>query len=123
MIGAGQGASGIMNFTFDLTITLSLVVTIILAFIGWVRMHNAGVAKRIDGQGERLDRHDRRIHSVEQVIQSMPGKDDLHGLSMVISDMRGDMREMRAAMQGQGQIMTRLEAVVSRQEDHLMRTK
>ena len=64
MIGAGQGASGIMNFTFDLTITLSLVVTIILAFIGWVRMHHAGVAKRIDGQGERLDRHDQRIQFV-----------------------------------------------------------
>lgn len=112
-----------MNFTFDLTITLGLIVTLLASLVAWFRTRHGAMDRRLDGVDERMGRHEQRIHSVEQVIQSMPGKDDLHGLSMAISDMRGDMREMRAAMQGQGQIMTRLEAVVSRQEDHLMRTK
>ena len=112
-----------MTFNFDTTITLSLIATIFLAVIGWVRMHNAAVAKRIDGCGERLDRHEQRIHSAEQSLQSLPSKEDLHGLSLAMAEMRGDMREVRAAMQGQGQILSRVEAVVSRQEYHLMRTK
>lgn len=112
-----------MNFTFDLTVTLSLVVTIVAAFVGWVRMRNSAVDKRIDACGERLDRHEHRIQATEQSLQNMPGREDLHNLSLAISEMRGDMREVRAAMQGQGQIMARLETVVSRQEDHLMRTK
>ena len=110
-----------MNFTFDLTVTLGTVAMIAIAVVGWVKTRNAAVDKRIDGCGERLDRHENRIHSVEQVVQALPGKDDLHGLSLAISEMRGDMREMRAAMQGQRDVMSRLEAVVSRQEDHLMR--
>ena len=112
-----------MNFMFDLTITLSLVVTVFLAFASWVRVRNNAVNERIDDHGERLDRHEQRILSAEQTLKGMPGKDDIHALSLSITEMRGDMREMRTAMQGQGQIMTRLETVVSRQEDHLMRTR
>lgn len=116
LLGVGK-----VSFNFDTTITLSLIFTILLAVIGWVRMHNAAVAKRIDGCGERLDRHEQRIHSAEQSLQSMPSKDDLHGVKIALSDMGGDMREMRALVQGQAQIMQRVETVVSRQEDHLMR--
>ena len=47
-----------MNFTFDLTITLSLVVTVFLAFASWVRVRNNAVNERIDDHGERLDRHE-----------------------------------------------------------------
>lgn len=110
-----------MRFTIDGTITLSLIVTILIAFVGWVRMHNSAVSKRIDVCGERLDRHETRILSAEQALQSLPSKEDLHGLSLSMSEIRGDMKEVRAAMQGQAQILTRVETVVSRQEDHLMR--
>ncbi|WP_411836718.1 DUF2730 family protein [Paracoccus sp. ME4] len=110
-----------MNFTFDLTITLGLIATLALAILGAWRMRNKTVDARIDGCGERLDRQEQRIHSVEQALQSLPRKEDLHSLSLSLSDMRGEMREIRASVQGQSQIMSRLEAVVSRQEDHLMR--
>lgn len=110
-----------MSFTFDTTITLSLVATIAIAFVGWVRMHNSAVSRRIDVCGERLDRHETRINSTEQALQNLPNKEDLHGLSLSMSEIRGDMKEVRAAMQGQAQILTRVETVVSRQEDHLMR--
>ena len=110
-----------MNFTFDLTITLSLVVTIVLAFIGWVRMRNAAVDKRFEVCDDRLGRHEQRIQAAEQSLQQIPSRDDLHNLALSISEMRGDVREMRASMQGQGAIMARLGEVVSRQEEHLMR--
>ncbi len=112
-----------MNIGMDLTLTLGTVVTVALAIVGWVRVRNVAIEKRFEASSSRLDRHDLRIQKIEDVVKSLPGKDELHDLAIGISDLRGDMREMRMALQGQGQIMTRLEAVVSRQEDHLMRTK
>jgi hypothetical protein len=44
-------------------------------------------------------------------------------VELALERIGGDMREMRASMSGQQQIMVRLESVVTRQEDHLMRTK
>ncbi|MDO5648848.1 DUF2730 family protein [Paracoccus sp. (in: a-proteobacteria)] len=112
-----------MEFIFDMTISLGLIVTILTAIVGWVRLRNAAVDKRIDGCAERLDRHEARIHAAEQTVQALPGQKDMHELSLALSEMRGDMRELRAAMQGQAQMLGRVESVVSRQEEHLMRGK
>lgn len=112
-----------MTFNFDLTVTIGVIVTVALAAIGWFRMRHAAIDRRIDDCGQRLDRHDQRIHATEQTLQTLPGKEDLHGLSLSLSEMRGDMRELRASMTGQSQILSRVEAVVSRQEEHLMRGK
>ncbi len=109
-----------MSFNFDLTVTLSLLFTIFFALIGWVRMRNAAVDKRIDACGERLDRHEGRLQSAEQTLQMLPGKDDFHTLSLTLAEMRGDMREIRAVMDGNQKVMVRLESIVTRHEDHLL---
>ncbi|MFI0477419.1 DUF2730 family protein [Paracoccus jiaweipingae] len=110
-----------MTFNFDLTVTLGLVLTLVTALVGWFRMRHAAIDKRIDTTVERLDRHENRLAGAEQTLQQLPGKDDMHALSLALSEIRGDMREMRAAFDGQRQIMSRIESVVSRQEDHLMK--
>lgn len=109
-----------MTFNFDLTISLGLIVTLVGAIIGWVRMQIRRIETRIDVAGERLDRHEGRLSLAEQNLQSLPAKNDLHKIELAIERMGGDMREMRASMSGQQQIMSRLETVVTRQEDHLM---
>lgn len=109
-----------MNFTFDTTISLGLVVTLVGAIIGWVRMQMKRIETRIDVGNERLDRHEARVSLAEQTLQALPKKDELHQVNMTLERVAGDMREMRALMSGQQQIMVRLETVVSRQEDHLM---
>lgn len=110
-----------MTFAFDLTVTLGLIATIAIALVGAMRVRSRAIDASISACNERLDRHEHRIHANEQALQNQPKKEDLHGLMLSISEMRGDMREMRASFQGQNQIMARLESVVSRQEDHLMR--
>ncbi|RJE87123.1 DUF2730 family protein [Paracoccus onubensis] len=110
-----------MTFNFDLTVTLGVIVTVVLAFIGWFRMRHAAIDKRIDDCNDRLDRQEVRLGSVQQTLQTMPGKDEMHGLSMSISEMRGEMREMRAVMEGNNRIMERLETIVTRHEDHLLK--
>lgn len=112
-----------MTFNFDLTVTIGVIVTVALAVIGWFQMRGKDVDRRIGACDDRLDRHDQRIMAAEQTLKSMPGKDDIHSLSISMAQMQGDIRAMGASVEGQRQILTRLENVVSRQEDHLLRGK
>lgn len=106
--------------SFDLTITASALVAVLGMIIGWVRLRNEALNKRLEAQSGRLDRHEARVSSVEQTLQAMPGRDEMHKIELGISEIRGDMRALSASMEGNSKVMLRLEAVVSRQEDHLM---
>ncbi|WP_313350521.1 DUF2730 family protein [Paracoccus sp. (in: a-proteobacteria)] len=110
-----------MNIGFDLTVTVGVIVTVALAVVGWIQQRSKTIDKRIDGCHGRIDRHENRLTAVESSLRELPGKEDLHGLSLSMAEMRGDMRELRASMDGHRQILSRVESVVSRQEDHLMR--
>ena len=72
--------------------------------------------------GKRLDVIDGRVQAVEQTQRSGPTKDDLHGLELALGDLKGEMKAMRAAMDGNSKIMERLETIVSRHEDHLLKS-
>lgn len=77
-------------------------------------------AERLSGHGQRLVDHDQRITALEQAQSSMPTKDDMHALHLGVSEMRGDMKEMRAVISGSSQVMGRLEKIVTRHEDFLL---
>lgn len=63
---------------------------------------------------------DRRLARVEQTIAALPGRDQLHQLQLNLVEIGGELREMRAIMDGNTKIMGRLENIVSRHEDHLL---
>jgi hypothetical protein len=50
----------------------------------------------------------------------MPGKDDMHSLQLELVKQTGSLNEMRAVMEGNAKIMARLEAIVTRHENHLL---
>lgn len=77
-------------------------------------------SKTIADHHARMDRHDARISALEQTVMGLPGKDDMHALHLGMSELRGELREMRAVMTGNSQIMGRLESIVTRHEDHLL---
>ncbi len=110
-----------MNFTFDLTVTIGLIASLVMGLVGWFRMRHTAIDRRIDSAGARIDRHEQRILTMEQIMAGLPGKDDMHSLQLALSDLRGEMREMRASASGQNAILSRLDNVVARQEDHLLR--
>lgn len=62
----------------------------------------------------------KRIDAIELRLAGVPVREDLHQLHISLSDMRGDLKEMRATMKGNNTVMERLEAIVSRHEDHLL---
>lgn len=69
---------------------------------------------------QRIDQLATRVEKVERDMSAMPARDDMHALHIALTEIRGDLKEMRATMAGHSEIMTRLETVVSRHEDHLL---
>ncbi|WP_417262611.1 DUF2730 family protein [Celeribacter sp.] len=113
---------------------LLLVLNIMNILFTWWRTRGQSLEKRekeISAQfeqlsqerkadGERMERLDGRIASMEQSMRILPGRDDLHELQLSMRSMQGDMKALTAVMEGNAQIMTRLETVVGRHEQHLL---
>lgn len=78
------------------------------------------VEQKFKTGSDRMDRHDARIAYLEQTVKSMPDKDDMHRLQLEMAAQTGELKEMRAVMDGNAQIMGRLETIVTRHEDHLL---
>lgn len=78
-----------MTFEFDFTVTMGVIVTVVLAIVGWVRTGRKTVDDKIDGVTGRLDRHENRISLVEQTLTGLPAKDDIHDLRLALEGLRG----------------------------------
>jgi len=92
---------------------LSLMLNFGLSLWGLLASGSRANKTRLDDHDARLARHDTRLSGVEQALRALPAKDDLHGLQLALTELRGEMRETRA-------IMGRLEDIVTRHEDHLL---
>jgi hypothetical protein len=112
-----------MTFAFDLTVTLGVIVAVVAAIVGWVRAGRRDIDDRIAGLAARADGQAGRIAAVEHIIGGLPGLDQVHTVQLSLADMRGELREIRALMQGNVQVMQRLEAIVTRHEEHLLEGK
>ncbi len=109
-----------VSFQFDLTVTLSLILSVITLVFAWMRTRRQDVEQRLKAGDDKLEAHDLRLARLEQTLTGMPAKDDMHTLQLSLTEMRGDLREMRATMKGSNEIMRRLETIVTRHEDHLL---
>lgn len=112
-----------MNFTFDLTISLGLILTLALTVWAWVRQQLATMRTGFDAAKDERRDLDKRLTTVERTVESLPGQKDVHGMQLTMSEIKGELREMRAVMAGNSQIMGRLENIVTRHEDHLLEGK
>jgi hypothetical protein len=113
---------------FDFRVTLPFILTLATLFYTWWRTRDRNVEdkfKAVDERfklgSERMDRHDTRLNSIEQTLRDLPVKADMHALQLSMSEMRGEMKVMATAMSGSNSLMERLEAVVSRHEEHLLK--
>lgn len=112
MSGGDLDLAPVIVWASALALLLSLGTTI------W-NLLNSGAkrnALRLDNHSTRLTEHDHRIAAIEQTLRGVPGQTDFHALQLSLSEMRGDLREMRA-------IMGRMETIVTRHEDHLLEGK
>jgi hypothetical protein len=76
---------------------------------------------RLDAMAQTLAALDHRLSSVEQSQRVLPSKDDMHELELAMERLKGEMKTMSQVMAGQSAIMERMEAIVGRHEDHLLK--
>ena len=105
---------------FDPTVTLSLLASLGTLVFAWFRTRRHAVDERFKAGSDRMDRHELRITSLEQSLKGMPSREDVHKIELSMERLNGTMGRMEAVLEGNQQIMSRLEAIVSRHEDHLL---
>ena len=76
---------------------------------------------RLDALAAQLGLVDQRVAKVEQAQLALPSKDDTHELELAMERLKGEMKTMSEVMKGQSSIMERVEAIVARHEDHLLK--
>lgn len=76
---------------------------------------------RLDALAGQLGLVDQRVAKVEQIQQALPSKDELHELELAMEGLKGELKAMAAVMKGQTDIMGRVEAIVARHEEHLLK--
>lgn len=81
------------------------------------------IATRRKNVDRKLTEHDRRIQKVEDGLRHMPESHEVHSILVTLETMRGDIRVLARSLEGQEQIMGRIEAIVSRHEDTLLGRK
>lgn len=98
---------------------LSFLLSVCAIIYTFFATRRKDVDEKFEALNQRQNRHDERLSRTEQTLQSMPGKEDTHKLEMMMAEMAGDMKAMRATMDGMSDSLSRTEDIVSRHEDHL----
>lgn len=98
----------------------SLVLSLGAMLYAFVATRRGEIDTRLKEGQKRMDRHDIRIHSLEQTVTSLPGKDHMHKLELQLAEVNGSLQAMSVAIEGSNKIMARMETILNRHEDHLI---
>ena len=82
-----------------------------------------GTAERFEKIDANQNRTNERLTDLERRVEDLPSKDDIHKLDLTLVSIKGELGTMRQMITGQGEIMQRLERIVTRHEDHLLETR
>jgi len=111
-----------MTFTIAQAWLLFLQVLPIAAMVyTFVATRRKDYDRRFKEGSERMDRMDQRISKLEHSVGGLPSREDIHSIQINIERLGGTMSRMEAVMEGNTKIMSRLEQIVSRHEDHLLK--
>ena len=78
------------------------------------------VDERFASGAKRMGEIEAELSSLKHVVDTLPTKEEFHAMQLQLSEMGGLLREMRALMQGNRDVMTRMERIVERHEEHLL---
>lgn len=108
----------------DLVIKVSAFVLSIAAMVvAWFGGRHKDIETRFQAHGARVDQLDRRTQKVEQVVEALPSRTELHALDLAMAKMTGELARMNEIIAGQREILIRVEGVVTRHEEHLLEGK
>ena len=115
--------AGEERVTIDLDLALkifTIAVSLGTAIYAYFVNRRKDVDKRFDAGSKRMTQIEARTAKLEHQVNDLPGKDDFHTLQLEMVRQTGALENIKTTMDGNAKLMGRLEAVVSRHEDHLI---
>jgi len=97
-----------------------LILPILAGVYTWAATRNKDLRARFEALAGRSARQEGRLIALEAAIHAKPGVDDVHKLQLNLAHIGGEMREIRVMLQGQIEMQRRLDAILTRHEDHLL---
>ena len=116
MTPAETSVQSIMLWVAAISMLISCGTALWSIFSGPSRRNSS----KLDEHARRLDAYELRISRSEQSQTTLPSSKDMHELELAMENLKGEIKTMSAVMSGQSAIMERLEAIVSRHENHLL---
>ena len=96
----------------------AVALTTLFNFVSLIWAVFSGPARKVAAD---LDKLKERVAIVEQDMRAIPAKEELHELELAMTRLQGELKTMSETMRGQSEIMKRLEHLVARHEDHLLK--
>lgn len=109
-----------VTFDFDLTVTLSVVLSLAAMVVAWYRTRRQNLDERLKIGSDRMDELDRRLAAAEQNISAAASKDDLHGMQLTLVGMDGKIDVISSNTEANRDMMRRFETVLTRHDNHLL---
>lgn len=79
---------------------------------------SADVVAELD---QRLDAHEGRLTSMEAALRHLPTADQMHALTVAVTDVRGDIRALNATCNGVEKVVNAMERRLDLIDEHLKR--
>jgi hypothetical protein len=97
----------------------SYAVALCVAVYTWFVTRRSDVDQRFKAGSKRMADLELRVQAAEQELATVPDKDSFHRLELMLAEMGGDLKAMRANTRAIADSQDRLENIVGRHEDHL----
>jgi hypothetical protein len=110
-----------MNYIDIALRVIPIVISFGLTVVVWFSTRRKDVDNAITDNSNLIDDLSKRTATLEQTVQSLPAKDDMHRLELTLGEIGGDMKAIRATMKGMSESMSRTERSVGIHEEHLMK--
>ena len=81
----------------------------------------AASASNVKALEDRLDAHDGRLASIETALRHLPTAEQMNALTLVVAELRGDVRAMRATVDGVEKMVVATGRRVELIDEHLKR--
>ncbi len=77
---------------------------------------------RLDAMAATMTSVQERVAAIELTQRALPSKDDIHELEMSMERLKGEMGTLGQAMKAHADNASRVEAILTRHEDHLLQS-
>lgn len=99
---------------------LNFALTVLVGAYTFFATRRQDVDERFKEGSKRMDAQDRRLALLDQKVQALPEKEDLHHVQLELAKLTGNIGQVSALLESNRETMARQEKTLNRLEDFLM---